>query len=40
MPLETDTKTDKFKGDTITACEYGVTELHEPKQVVLLKVLA
>lgn len=40
MPLQTDTKTDKFKGDTITACEYGVTELHEPKQVVLLQVLA
>lgn len=40
MPLETDTKTDRFKGDTITACEYGVTEVHEPKQVVLLKVLA
>ena len=40
MPLETDTKTDRFKGDTITACEYGVTELHEPKQVVLLQVLA
>lgn len=40
MALETDTKTDRFKGDTITACEYGVTELHEPKQVVLLKVLA
>lgn len=39
MPLETDTKTDRFKGDTITACEYGVTELHEPKQVVLLQVL-
>jgi len=40
MPLETDTKTDRFKGDTITACEYGVTELHEPKQVVLLRVIA
>jgi len=40
MPLQTDTKTDAFKGDTITACEYGVTELHEPKQVVLLKVIA
>ena len=38
MPLETDTKTEKFKGDTITACEYGVTELHEPKQVVLLQI--
>lgn len=40
MPLETDTKTDKFKGDTITACEYGVAELHEPKQVVMLQVIA
>lgn len=39
MPLQTDTKTDTFKGDTITACEYGVTELHEPKQVVLLQVI-
>jgi hypothetical protein len=39
MALQTDTTTDKFKGDTITACEYGVTELHEPKQVVLLQVL-
>jgi hypothetical protein len=40
MPLQTETKTEAFKGDTITACEYGVTELHEPKQVVLLQVLA
>lgn len=40
MPLATDVKTDRFKGDTITACEYGVTELHEPKQVVLLQVIA
>jgi len=40
MPLQTDTKIDTFKGDTITACEYGVTELHEPKQVVFLQVLA
>jgi hypothetical protein len=39
MPLETDTKTDAFKGDTITCCEYGVTELHEPKQVVLLQII-
>jgi len=39
MPLETDVKTDKFIGDKITACEYGVTELHEPKQVVLLQVI-
>jgi len=40
MGLQTDTKTDTFKGDTITACEYGVTEVHEPKQVVLMQVLA
>lgn len=39
MPLETDVKVDRFKGDEITACEYGVTELHEPKQAVLLQVL-
>jgi len=39
MPLATDTQTDKFKGDTIKACEYGVTEVHEPKQIVLLRVL-
>jgi hypothetical protein len=39
MPLETETKTKKFKGDTITACEYGVTEVHEPKQIVLTQVL-
>lgn len=39
MPLQTETKTEAFKGDTITACEYGVTELHEPKQVVLLQVI-
>ena len=38
MPLQTDTVTDKFKGDTIRVCEYGVTELHEPKQVVLLQI--
>lgn len=38
MPLQTDTITDKFKGDTIRACEYGVAELHEPKQVVLLQI--
>lgn len=39
MPLETETKTDRFKGDTITACEYGVTEVHEPKQIVLTQIL-
>lgn len=40
MPLETETKTERFKGDTITACEYGVTEVHEPKQIVLTQILA
>lgn len=40
MPLQTETKNEAFIGDTIKACEYGVTELHEPKQVVLLQVLA
>lgn len=40
MALQTVTETDKFIGDTIKACEYGVTELHEPKQVVLLTVTA
>jgi len=39
MPLATDTKTDKFMGDEIKACEYGVTEVHEPKQVVLTQIL-
>ena len=40
MPLQTATKTEAFIGDTITACEYGVTEVHEPKQVVLLNITA
>lgn len=40
MPLQTETKTEAFIGDTIKSCEYGVTEVHEPKQVVLLQVLA
>jgi hypothetical protein len=40
MALQTETKTDAFKGETITACEYGVTEVHEPKQIVLMQVLA
>jgi hypothetical protein len=40
MALQTDTKTDAFKGDTMTACEYGVTEVHEPKQIVLTQILA
>jgi len=39
MPLATDTTTDKFMGDTIKACEYGVTEVHEPKQIVLTQIL-
>lgn len=39
MPLQTTTKTEDFIGDTIKACEYGVTEVHEPKQIVLLQVL-
>jgi len=39
MPLETDTETKPFIGDVIKSCEYGVTELHEPKQVVYLRVL-
>ena len=39
MSLETDTKTDRFKGDKITACEYGVTEVHEPKQVVMTQII-
>ena len=39
MALSSSTETKPFRGDTITACEYGVTELHEPKQVVLLKIL-
>lgn len=39
MPLQTETKTEAFIGDTITACEYGVTELHEPKQVVVLQII-
>ena len=40
MPLQTNTEHEAFIGDTIKACEYGVTELHEPKQVVLLQVIA
>ncbi|MEK7661927.1 MAG: hypothetical protein AAB355_00275 [Patescibacteria group bacterium] len=38
MALATDTVTNRFKGDKITACEYGVTEIHEPKQVVYLQI--
>jgi len=40
MGLSTNTETKKFHGDTIEACEYGVTEVHEPKQVVLTQILA
>ena len=40
MALQTDVETKKFKGDMITACEYGVTEVHEPKQIVRTQVLA
>lgn len=40
MPLATNTEVKKFKGDYIEACEYGVTEVHEPKQIVLTQVLA
>lgn len=39
MALQTDTETKKFIGDEIKACEYGVTEVHEPKQIVLTQVL-
>jgi len=40
MPLSSDTETKKFIGDEIKACEYGVTEVHEPKQIVFGQVLA
>jgi len=40
MPLSTSTESRKFHGDKIEACEYGVTEVHEPKQVVLTQILA
>ena len=39
MALSTNTETKKFHGDKIEACEYGVTEVHEPKQVVLTQIL-
>jgi len=39
MPLSTNTESSKFHGDKIEACEYGVTEVHEPKQIVLTKIL-
>ena len=40
MALSSSTETKKFHGDKIEACEYGVTEVHEPKQVVLTQILA
>ncbi len=39
MALATDTETKKFIGDEIKACEYGVTEVHEPKQIVFTQIL-
>jgi len=39
MALSSDTETKKFIGDEIKSCEYGVTEVHEPKQIVLTQVL-
>lgn len=39
MALSTNTETKKFHGDTIEACEYGVTEVHEPKQIVLTQII-
>ena len=39
MTLSTSTDTKKFHGDKIEACEYGVTEVHEPKQVILTQIL-
>lgn len=39
MALQTETETKAFRGDTITACEYGVTEVHEPKQIVYTQIL-
>ncbi|MFA5051320.1 MAG: hypothetical protein WC499_04370 [Patescibacteria group bacterium] len=40
MALQTETKTDAFIGDEIRACEYGVTEVHEPKQIIYTQVIA
>ena len=39
MALSTNTETKEFHGDKIEACEYGVTEVHEPKQIVLTQIL-
>ena len=39
MALSSSTETKKFHGDKIEACEYGVTEVHEPKQIVLTQIL-
>ena len=38
MPLQTKTTSEDFIGDAIKACEYGVTEVHEPKQIVFTQV--
>lgn len=40
MPLGTDVQERKFKDTRITACEMGVTQLTDPKAVVLLQVVA
>ena len=40
LPLATDVQERKFKDTKITACEMGVTQLTDPKAVVLLKVVA
>lgn len=37
LPLSTDVVERKFKDTTITACEMGVTQLTDPKAVVLIK---
>lgn len=39
MALSTNTETKKFHGDKIEACEFGVTEVHEPKQIVFTQIL-
>ena len=39
MALATNTESQKFHGDKIEACEFGVTEVHEPKQIVLTQIL-
>ena len=39
MALSSSTETKKFHGDKIEACEYGVTEVHEPKQIILTQIL-